>query len=101
MDRYQSREGLADGGPERSAADAPFLPIAARVDQLRASIRAALDKTNGLTRYPQEETPPPASDTAKSIEQASVISEIDLAARDMFQLLSRIDWLNEVIGGRL
>lgn len=77
-----------------------FLPLASRIDQLRASIAAALDKTANMTRYPHEEVPQPEG-AAKELRDASLISEIDHAADDMRQLLRRLDRINEVVGGRL
>lgn len=73
---------------------AAFMPLQARLEQLEAAVKRALDRTDGITSYPPETpglTAPP--------RDAGIIATVDLLNELMAQINGRLDRIKEVIGG--
>ena len=77
------------------APEAPFVPLASRLNQLRAAISEAIDKTSGLTRYSHRDVPQP--DEAAP----SLLDIVDQMSRMMADLNQRLGRVNDVVGGTL
>lgn len=82
-----------------SSGIATFMPLSQRLDQLEASIHEALGTTNGVTFYPQENTPEKADVMAPREE--GMIATVDLLNNLMFQLNARLARIKEVTGASI
>ena len=95
MNTYPQSGSSVSSLPIGSAPE--FMPLQARLEQLEAAVRAALESTNGITYYPVEGEAAP-SDIPRN---EGMIATVDVLNNLMFQLNARITRIREVTGGAL
>ena len=96
MNTYPPQSGSSVGTSLIGSAP-EFMPLQARLEQLEAAVRAALESTNGITYYPTEDVPPADSNPRNE----GMIGTVDVLNILMFQLNARLTRIREVTGGAI
>ena len=94
MNTYPQSGSSVSSLPIGSAPE--FMPLQARLEQLEAAVRAALESTNGIRYYPTEEEGLDASP-----RNEGMIGTVDVLNNLMFQLNARLTRIREVTGGAI